>query len=366
MHKEIPWWNPVIGEQEHALIKKVLESNFPNEGKLTIEFEKKIATLLGSKFAVACTSGTAAIFLALKGMGIGHGDEVIVPDMTFIATANAAAMTGATPVLVDVDPHTLNMSPDAFSRAITQRTKAVVPVHVTGRGADLKRIMEIANQHQIITIEDAAQAFLSKHKGKFLGTIGKAGCFSFSPNKTITTGQGGAIVTDDEELYFRLIELKDQGRPMRGTGGDDKHLSIGYNFKLTDMQAALGLGQLSYAHDRIARMTQIQRIYKEELEGVKGIDLYPFDLASGEVPLWSDAIAHRRNELVAHLESHKMGCRKYWYPLHTQKPYHLADTNFAHSSALSPKSLWLPSAFTLSDDDVFSVCKEIKRFYSTS
>ena len=172
----------------------------------------------------------------------GVGDEVIVPDVTFIATANAVTLTGASPVLVDIDPRTLTLDPQRTERAITTRTKAIVPVHVSGRAADLGAIMDIAQRHGLLVVEDAAEAFLSKHDGKCLGTFGIAGCFSLSPNKTVTTGQGGLVVTDDDRLHVRLRELKDQGRPVRGTGGDDAHDSVGFNFKFTNLQAAIGLG----------------------------------------------------------------------------------------------------------------------------
>ena len=189
-----------MGNEEQKYLQKVLETNFPNEGPLTTEFEQKIAKLLNIKHAIATPNCTAAISLSLKALGVGHGDEVIVPDITFIATANAAEMCSATVVLVDIDPNTLNMDPKAFEKAITKKTKAVVPVHVTGRSCDMDAIMQIAKKHNIHVVEDAAEGFLSKYKGKCLGTIGETGCFSYSPNKTITTGQGGIIVTNDDKL----------------------------------------------------------------------------------------------------------------------------------------------------------------------
>ena len=152
------------------MIEQVLVDNYANEGKLTARFETEIAALLGAKYAVATTSGTSAIFLALKALGVGLGDEVIVPDATFIATANAVSLCGATPILVDIDPRTLTISIEALKKAITPKTKAIVPVHVTGRGADMESILAIANEHGLVVVEDAAEAFFSKHQGKYLGT----------------------------------------------------------------------------------------------------------------------------------------------------------------------------------------------------
>ena len=190
--KRIDWWEPQVGEEERKLLLQVLDSNFLNDGEFTTRFEQMLADLLDCKHVVAVTNGTSALFLALTGNGIGPGDEVIVPDITFIATGNAVVLAGAKPILVDVDPDTLNLSPAEFKKAITPRTKAVIPVHVSGRPANMPTILDIAKNHGILVIEDAAEAFLSKFKGKFLGTWGQAGVLSFSPNKTITAGQGGA------------------------------------------------------------------------------------------------------------------------------------------------------------------------------
>ena len=200
-----------MGEEERKLLLQVLDSNFLNDGEFTTRFEDKLADLLGSKHVVAVTSGTAALFLALAGNEIGPGDEVIVPDITFIATANAVVMSGAKPVLVDVDPNTLNLSPSEFKKAITSQTKAVIPVHISGRPADMPNILEIAENHGLVVIEDAAEAFSSKLNGKCLGTFGHAGILSFSPNKTITTGQGGAILLDDDSSRGAITRIKGSG-----------------------------------------------------------------------------------------------------------------------------------------------------------
>lgn len=360
--KTIKWWVPQIGPKEKKFIDKCLAANYPNEGPLTALFEKRIESLTGARHAVSVTSGTAAIFLALKALGIGHGDEVIVPDLTFIATANAVDLCGARPVLVDVDASTANILPEAFRRAITPKTKAVIPVHVSGRPARIDDILKIAGRKDIRVVEDAAEGFMSEYKGKRLGTFGACGCFSFSPHKTITTGQGGVVITDDSELNLRLRRLKDQGRPVRGTGGDDIHDSIGYNFKFTDLQAAVGLGQLEYLQSRIRRMREIYKRYKTNLKGVRGVSLFNFDVDKGEVPQWTDGCFERRDELDAYLKSKGVDCRRYWFPMHTQKPYKAPAGDFPNSAQVSRKALWLPSAFTMSDKDIDLVCGHIKDF----
>jgi len=363
MNKVIRWWVPQLGPKESKYLKKVLDSSFPNEGELTALFEKKITNLLGAKYAIAVTSGTAAIFLALKALGIGRDDEVIVPDMTFIATVNAVELCGAKPVLVDIDPGTMNISPGAIRRAITGRTKAVVPVHVSGRAAAIEEILGLAKSEGLFVVEDAAEAFMSKHSGKYLGTFGILGCFSFSAHKSITTGQGGVVVTDDELLYARLRELKDHGRASRGTGGDDRHDVIGYNFKFTDIQAAVGLGQLGYLSSRIKKMKAIYRRYHRGLKDIKGISLFNCDIESQETPQWTDGLFERRDELDKYLKVRGIDCRRFWLPVHRQIPYKLPDDAFLNSTSLSPKAMWLPSAFTMSMPDVDHVCAHIKNFY---
>jgi perosamine synthetase len=362
MTKPIPWWTPQIGPAEFSLVREVLESNYLNEGDVTAAFEARIAELVGATYAIAVTSGTTAIALSLMGLGIGPGDEVIVPDITFIATANAVALAGAKPVLVDIDPRTLNIDPEAVARAITARTKAIVPVHVSGRAADMRAIIAIATQHRLVVVEDAAEALMSSHEGKYLGTYGDAGCFSFSPNKTITTGQGGMIVTANAALQRRVRELKDQGRPVRGTGGDDIHASLGFNFKLTNLQAAVGMAQLSYLDGRLARQRQIYREYVTGLKGVKGITLLGFRTEQGETPQWTDALCDRRDELDQHLCSFGIQCRRFWFPLHTQAPYRTSDDGLPNSR-LGMGALWLPSAFTLTTDDISTVCHHVRDFY---
>lgn len=361
--KSIPWWQPEVGAQERDALARVVESNYLNEGDVTTQFERKCADRVGAQHAVATTSGTSAIFLALKGLGVGHGDEVIVPDVTFIATANAVTLTGATPILVDVDPVTLMLDPSALERAMTPRTRAVVPVHVSGRAAAIEQISDIATARGVAVVEDAAEAFLSRHAGRCLGAFGTAGCFSFSPNKTVTTGQGGLVVTADEALAIRLRELKDQGRPVRGTGGNDVHDVIGYNFKLTNMQAAVGIAQLGKLEARVARLQDIYRWYESGLAGVPQVRLFAFDVERGESPQWVDALAENRDSLVAYLRRHEMHCRPFWFPIHTQRPYLRPDTDFPVSSHLGPNAVWLPSAFQLGEQDVRLVCDEIRRFY---
>ncbi len=362
--KKIPWWIPQVGKKEYKWILQALDTNYPNQGPLTERFEKEIEKLLSVRHAVATNSGTIAIFLALKACGVEEGDEVIVPDVTFIATANAARLAGAKVVLVDVNPRTLMLEPAAFRRAITKRTKAVVPVHISGRAAPMASILAIARNRHIRVVEDAAEALMSKHNGKLLGTFGDAGCFSLSPNKTITSGQGGIVVTNSDDVYKRLRQLKNHGVVERLTGGDDVHPAMGYNFRFTDLQAGLALGQLSYLKKRITRMKRTHELYKKHLTGINGFRLFTCDTKKGEVPQWTDALVDERDAMDAYLHEQNIDCRRFWFPLHTQAPYKLSDTLFPHSTTVAPKAIWLPSAFTMTDRDVLTVCRQIKEFFS--
>ncbi len=366
MDRKLVFWIPQFGEEEKSRVAEVIDSGFLNDGEVTEEFEGRLVELLGSKHVVATTSGTSAIFLALSSIGVGPGDEVIVPDVTFIATANAVSMTGAKPVLVDIDPGTLTLDAEPAERAITPRTKAIVPVHVSGRTANIDAVMDVAERRGLLVIEDAAEALLSKHEGKCLGTFGSAGCFSLSPNKTITTGQGGFIATDDDLLHRRLRELKDQGRPVRGTGGDDTHNSIGYNFKFTNLQAAVGLAQLKDLTRRLDKMRSIYRGYADGLRGVPGISILPCSIDKGEVLQWTDVLVDRRDELFDYLATRGIHGRRFWHPLHTQSPYRMTDPQFPQATKQIPHAMWLPSALTLSDTDVANICEEIRVFQITA
>jgi len=360
---EVPWWKPESAGTELDKITDVINRDYLNEGDVTHLFEEKIATFCGTKYCIAVTSGTSAIYLSLMALGIGPGDEVIVPDMTFVATANAVTMTGAKVVLVDVDRETLTMCPKSLQDAISNSSKAIIPVHVSGRSGTLLEILSIAKNYNIPVIEDAAEALGSKIGGSSLGSFGITGCFSLSPFKTISSGQGGLIVTDDKKLSIRLAELKDQGRPFRGTGGDDDHPALGFNFKYTNLQAAVGLAQLEEINFRLGKQRYIQEFYREKLGSLSDFTLLPFDISNGEVPLWTDAIASDRNELVAYLEGKKIYTRRFWHPIHTNS-YYLSDTKrFPISSELAYKAMWLPSAYQLTDEQLNYVSNEIIKFY---
>ena len=344
---EIPWFRPQLGEPEYASVAAVLASNYINDGAVTREFERGVAERLGSAYCVAVTSGTVAISLSLIGLGVGPGDEVIVPDLTFIATANAVRMVGASVCLMDVERNRFTLDPEKVRAAITPRTRAVVPVDVNGRAVDYDALEAICREHDLFLVCDAAEGLGSMYRGRPLGTIGDAACFSFSANKTVTSGQGGMIATNSETLHYRLRELKDQGRRFGGTGGDDLHPVLGFNFKYTNVQAAIGLAQLERLDERIAHFRERDEWYRQFLAGCPGIEFPHKPNWEGEVLQWTDILCDNRTEVQQALQQNGIDSRAFWLPLHTQAPYRSDEAEFPISIDISARGLWLPSSFEL-------------------
>ena len=271
-------------------------------------------------------------------------------------------MSGATPILVDVNKDNLLMSIDDIKKKINKRTKVVLPVHISGRASNIEEIIKIAKRKKIFVVEDAAEAFMSSIKNKFLGTYGKIGCFSFAPNKIITTGQGGAIVTNDKFIYKTISRLKDQGRVGPTTGGEDNYVSVGYNFKFTNLQATLGLSQLVSINQRVKILKNHYLFYKKNIKENNNFKLFNFNLKNGEVPLWTDAFCTKRNELFKFLSSKNIFCRYFWQPINTCSPYKKSFKGLENSKDLQKKLIWLPSSLKMKKQDLIKVCKLINQF----
>ncbi len=344
----IAWFGPHLTGREHDRLRDVLDRQYVNDGPLAREFERRIAELVGARHAVAVTSGTAAITLSLMAAGVGPGDEVLVPDLTFAATANAVRLAGAAVRLVDVEPVRFAIDPDALEAAIGPRTKAVVTVDVNGRGADYGRIEPLCKKHNLALICDAAEGLGSLHAGRKIGTFGLASCFSFSANKTITAGQGGIVTTDSDALHDRLRELKDQGRRHGGTGGDDLHPVIGFNFKFTDLQAAVALPQLDEIEKRLAAARKRDAFYAARLANQPGLTLPPFE-EPGEVRQWTDVLVADRAKIGRALDAEGIGHRAFWFPLHRQEPYAADAARFSNATDISRRGLWLASRLDMTE-----------------
>jgi dTDP-4-amino-4,6-dideoxygalactose transaminase len=260
---------PDIDDDELTEIQAVLASGYLTQGPKVAEFERLVAALVGTRHAFATTSATTALHLGLVAMGIGPGDEVLVADFTFPASANVVVQQGATPILVDVDPVTFTMDPDDLVRRITVRSRAVIPVHAFGLSADMNPILEIARAHNLLVLEDAACAIAATYYERPVGSMGTAGCFSFHPRKAITTGEGGMITTDDDSLAERISLLRSHGGIR--TGNRFRFEAAGFNYRLSDILAAVGVAQLRKLDGILARKRELAAEYDRRLQGLAGV-----------------------------------------------------------------------------------------------
>lgn len=359
--ERIPWFVPIMTGGELDNLAGVIDRNFLNDGPLARKFEDRVAEIAGVRHCVAVTSGTAAISLALMALGVGAGDEVIVPDLTFIATANAARLTGATVRLVDVEPNRFAIDGDAVAAAIGPRTRAVVAVDVNGRGAAYDVLEPLCRDHGLALVCDAAEALGSRYNGRPIGSYGDAACFSFSAAKTITAGQGGMVATDDPAVYEKLIQLKDQGRPVRGTGGDDPHPDLGFNFKFTDLQAAVALAQLDAFEARLDHARVRDGWYRDALDGLPGLHFPAETNQPGEVRQWTDVLLDDRESVRRALAEAGIGCRGFWFPLHRQPPYAAQTGDYGVAERISAQGLWLPSSFDLTESQAAETADVVRR-----
>ncbi len=356
-----PWFGP----EEKQAVAEYLDSNaWLTEFKKTEEFEARIAHYVGSKYCVATVNGTIALTMAVMASGIGPGDEVLVPDYTMIATANSVRLAGATPVFVDIDPATSCMDIQNADRAITPRTKALMLVSINGRSPDMDAFAELCQKRNVLLLEDAAQSLGSRYKGKHLGSFGFAGCFSFSVPKVITTGQGGAVVTDDAKVFEKLRLVKDFGRERAGV---DVHIAMGYNFKFTDLQAVIGIEQMKKLPWRVERKKEMYRLYQRLLADIREVVFPQTDLGDTS-PWFVDILVprERREALMGHLKDKGVGSRPFYPPIHSQKPYASSEGAFSHSVDISRRGLWLPSSSFLNDEDIHYVSSHIREFFSES
>jgi len=356
--QNIPQFEPWLGDEELALVAETIKANWITGGPKVKEFEKRIGELCQVKHAIAASNGTLALYVGLKALGIGPGDEVIVPDFTFIASANAVVMAGGTPVFVDVDAKTFNISPECTEKALTQKTKAIMPVHIYGQSADMEAICAIAKKHNLYIIEDAAQGIGVSFKGKPVGGFGEVGCLSFYADKTMTTGEGGMVLTDDDKLAEKCLILKHQGRTGRGFYF---HEHIGYNFRLTDLQAAVGLAQLTKLPTIIERKKRNEKLYKDLLADVKGVKFPYIDPRGFNVPFRINILVDNPTGLSDFLNKEGIGSRQFFYPLHLQPCYNIKG-DFPNSIKAYETGLSLPSSVTLTQEQIEYVCQKIREY----
>lgn len=361
--KKINQIEPWIGKEEkEAMVEYLASSGWLTEFKKTKEFEQMLADFVGAKYVSAVNNGTVSLITALLALGIGKDDEVIVPDFTMIASANAVVLVGAKPVLVDIDVKHLCLDLEKTRKAITPKTKAIMLVTLNGRYPEMEKFVVLAKEHNLFLIEDAAQSLGSKYKGKHLGNFGIIGSFSFSSPKIITTGQGGALVCDNEELYRKILKIKDFGRPQAGV---DYHEVLGGNFKFTDLQAVIGIEQMKKLAWRVLRKKEMYKLYRELLAEVEEIKFIETDLENTS-PWFIDILlpAEKRDALAKFLAGKGIGTRPFYPAIHTQPPYAWVRGEFKNSEDISRQGLWLPSSSFLKDEEIRYVCGAIKEFFT--
>ena len=358
----IPQFEPSFDESEAMALYDYMKSGgFVTEFRKTREFEEGLARLTGAKHCIVTNNGTISLSLALLAAGIRPGDEVLVPDLSMIATANAGTLFGAKPVFVDVEPDTLCMDLTSAKAAITSRTTALIYVSLHGRAGDMAAVRNFCQKHRLFFLEDAAQSLGSCHQGTPLGRFGDAGSFSFSMPKIITTGQGGAIVTDDTSLAEKIRRLKDFGR---ACGGIDLHDTVGYNFKFTDIQAVVGLEQMKKLPARIDRKRAIYRRYEERLRETSEIRMLPTDLRE-TTPWFIDIYVEDPDKLSLHLKKSEVGSRRLYPPMHAQKAYN-SSAPCPNAIQAASRGLWIPSSVQLTDSEIDRTCEIIADCYHRS
>ena len=351
---------PWIGEEERKAVDEYLTSGgWLTEFKKTREFEEMIAHYVSSKYCIVLSNGTVTLFTALMALGVGPGDEVIVPDYTMIASANVVVLAGARPVFVDIRLSNLCLDLDLVEEAITPRTKAIMLVSLNGRAPDMHQAVALAKRHGLYLVEDAAQSLGSRYKGKHLGTFAHIGSFSFSTPKVITTGQGGALVTDDPELADRIRKIKNFGRQRSGV---DFHETMGYNFKFTDLQAVIGIEQMKKLDWRVARKKEMFALYQSELEGISEVTFVETDLEDTS-PWFIDVLVPDPAALGSYLKERGIGTRPMYPAIHSQPAYGLPG-DYLNSEYVAQHGLWLPSSSFLDAEMIKRICGGIRTFYT--
>lgn len=362
----IPVYQPSLNGNEMNYVKECIETNWiSSKGRFVTEFEEKFADFIKIKHATTVCNGTVALHLALVALGIGEDDEVIVPTLTYIASVNAITYTRATPVFVDSLEETWQMDPEDVEAKITEKTKAIMVVHLYGHPCEMDRIMKIAEKHNLFVIEDCAEAFGTLYKNKHVGTFGDVSTFSFFGNKTITTGEGGMVITNNDALNNRLVNLKTQGV---ASYRQYWHDVIGYNYRMTNISAAIGLAQLEQASGFIADKRRIADWYKEGLEGLP----IKFHNETGDVvhSYWMCSIlveeTKTRDILREYLADQGIETRPLFYPAHLMPMYNRRFECHLVAERIGACGINLPSWPSLSKANVTYIANTITNFYNQS
>lgn len=366
--REIPLSSPFIQQDDIKAVVDVLKTRWLSLGPKLNEFEKKFAEYIGTKYAVAVNSGTSALHIAVKSLGIGPGDEVIVTPFSFVASANCVLFEGATPIFVDIEPDTFNIDPKKIEEKITLRTKAIIPVDIFGRPCDKEAILKIAKKHKLAVIEDTAEALGAEYKGKKAGSFGDCAIFAFYPNKQMTTGEGGILVTDSKEIYELCKSYRNQGRGADGEWHD--HVRLGYNYRLSDINCALGISQLQKI-DKILKMrANVAAEYTKRLSKIKGIKV-PFDSTKDLKVSWFVYVMQvdaskgiDREKFMEELKKRGVACSDYFNSIHLmgfyREKYGFKPGDFPVCESIAKSTIALPFYTGMSKDDIQYVCDKVE------
>jgi len=362
MNDFIPVAAPALVGNEKAYVLDCLDSSWiSSQGKYIELFESAFAEFCGVRHAISCCNGTVALHLALLALDVRPGDEVLVPTLTYVATANSVVYCGARPVFVDSEPQTWNLDPALIEARITPRTKGIIVVHLYGHPADMDPILEIARRHGLFVIEDAAEAHGATYKGHKVGMLGDIATFSFYGNKIITTGEGGMVCTNDEALARKVRQLKGQGQdPERRYWFP----MIGYNYRMTNIEAAIGLAQLEKIDWHIGRWREVAAWYRRYFQDLPGIQFSP-QMPWAESAYWLSSVVLSssdvdRDEVMHRMLEQGIETRPFFYPMHTLPPYSKAPGDYPIAEKLSRSGINLPSSALLTESQVRRVVETFK------
>ena len=360
MEYKVPQLEPYVGKEELENLKKVIDKKWLTEGVFSKEFLEIIKEFTKAKHAVLANNGTLALFLGWLSLDVGKGDEVIVSDFTFNASASSIAFTGAKPVFVDIDEGNLNTDAEKIEDAITEKTKAIMPVHIYGQSADMDPIIKLAKKYNLKIIEDAAETYGVFYKGKHTGTIGDVGIISFYADKTVTCGEGAVILTNDDELYDKLRYLRNQGRL---ESGSFIHPQLGMNFRVTDLQCAVGVAQLKKFKEIEKKKIENYRLYQSLLKDLAEVSFIDEVNYSNFVPFRVPIKVKNLDKLVQYLEDNGIQTRGFFYPLHRQPCFNYLgyeENEFSIANKVYSEGLCLPVFPSLKREQIEYVCKKIK------
>lgn len=359
---KIPQFKSYIDKSDFRFLERAFENNYIAEGPYAKEFHDRLLSIIGAKYGCFACNGTLALYLAMKALGLKSGDEVLVQDITFIASANAVEMVGATPVFVDVKSHS-DLTIDLSKVIVTEKTKALVLCHLFGTGcSNVEEVRSFCDKHNLHLVEDAAQALAIRNAEKHCGTFGTVGTFSFYADKTITTGEGGFVVTDDEAVYESMLYLRNQGRKQSGTF---VHPEIGYNFRITDIQACLGLSQLSKLDHIVSEKNKIYETYKHYLQGE--VEFLPLREDFSHIPFRVVVFVNNAERTMTKMKQNGIEPRSVFYPLHKQPCYahmNYQDDSFLNANKCFDTGICLPTWVGLTERQIQHVSNSLKEAIS--